>query len=499
MGPVVVRAFSENIHATQGHASDIGFTRATNIRSGSSWSVSVKHRRNHVQTRSSVPKVSVRLVGALLVVGAASSACGVPEDRDELSAAEDELGASARAGLALAPLGRLIFEDKRLSASGTQSCASCHVDDVAFTGNNNPAAPLFPVSTGAFPHLLGVRNTPTAKYMAFSPSFGFVEDEGEFVPVGGQFWDGRADTLADQAKQPFLNPREMALPDRATVIQRIEGGPYAALFRFVFGRHAFADVDRAYDNMARAVEAFERTERFSPFSSKFDLVLTGRAHFTRRERRGFELFKDPDKGNCIACHVGDEQSRNPRDWLFTDFTYDNLGIPRNALIPDNEDPEFFDLGLCNQPELLAKVPPESGAPEDLAASLCGAFKVPSLRNVALTAPYMHNGKFERLRDVVDFYVTRDTSPDRWYSRGPDGSVAKFDDLPDAYHANVNTSEAPYDRAPGEEPALTPDEIDDVVAFLGTLTDGYRGLAFPEPRGFVRGSEDGPAEMDHVTR
>ena len=187
---------------------------------------------------------------------------------------------------------------------------------------------------------------------------------------------------------------------------------------------------------------------------------------------GKAIFSDPAQGNCIGCHVGDPTSREPKDWLFTDFTYDNLGVPRNTEIPDNADPAHFDLGLCAQPGLAAKIPTDIEDKEAFVASLCGAFKVPTLRNVGVTAPYMHNGYFKSLRDVVSFYVTRDTDPARWYPCGADGAPAKFNDLPVAYHGNVNTSEVPYDRGPGDSPHLDAREIDDVVAFLETLTDGY---------------------------
>ena len=146
--------------------------------------------------------------------------------------------------------------------------------------------------------------------------------------------------------------------------------------------------------------------------------------------------------------------------LFTDSTYDNLGVPRNPELSRNDDPQHFDLGLCQLEDL-------SSHPE-----LCGAFKVPSLRNVAVRKVFFHNGFFTSLKEVVTFYVQRDTNPEKWYPLNPDGTVNKFDDLPPSYRSNVNTEEAPYDRQPGEEPALSESEIDDVVAFLETLTDGY---------------------------
>jgi cytochrome c peroxidase len=367
-------------------------------------------------------------------------------------------------------LGRQLFNDVDLSISHTQACASCHVEGLAFTGNNADD-PLFPVAIGALPSLVGVRNSPTAKYTRFTPPFGFANEDGEWVPSGGQFLDGRADTLAAQAAGPFINPREMAMPSKASVVERIREAVYAPDFQQVFGAQIFDDVEQAYTAMTLAIEAFEQTDLFSPFSSKFDAVLRGEAYFTRDEARGFALFKDPEKGNCIACHVGDETSQDPAEWLFTDFTYDNLGVPRNPQIPDNADPAFFDLGLCEQPGLEARVPAEVEDKAGLIASLCGAFKVPSLRNVAETAPYMHNGFFKSLRELVEFYVTRDTNPELWYPL-VDGGVAKFDDLPIAYQGNVNTSEAPYDRSLGEAPRLSGREIDQVVEFLKTLSDGY---------------------------
>ena len=146
--------------------------------------------------------------------------------------------------------------------------------------------------------------------------------------------------------------------------------------------------------------------------------------------------------------------------LFTDFTYDNLGLPRNPEIGANADASYYDLGLCQRADLTTRT------------DLCGAFKVPSLRNVAVRQAYFHNGYFKSLKEAVTFYVQRDTNPEKWYPLNADGSVAKFNDLPAQYHRNVNTTEVPYNRKLGDAPALTDSEVDDVVAFLNTLTDGY---------------------------
>ena len=404
-------------------------------------------------------RFSASLVAALVFV----SACGGESEHantvppsDEASLTQTEL------------LGERLFEDTNLSEPRGEACASCHDSRRAFTGNNGSHIPG--VSLGSRPETFGNRNTPTAMYALFSPSFSFVgepDENGvvESTPTGGQFWDGRAMSLAEQAMKPFLNPREMNNPNAAAVVAKIRHGSYADLFRAVYGAGAFDDVDTAYVQVGTAIATFERTPRFHAFSSKFDDYLRGTATLDAVETRGFELFKDPEKGNCIACHVGDETSHDPADWLFTDFTYDTLGIPRNAQIPDNDNPAFFDLGLCLQDGIAAKAPPDFDV-----ESLCGAFKVPTLRNVAVTAPYGHNGYFTTLRDVVRFYVTRDTNPELWYPTGAGGVVQKFNDLPPEYRGNVNTEEVPYDRKPGEPPRLKDDEIDAVVAFLNTLTD-----------------------------
>ncbi len=159
------------------------------------------------------------------------------------------------------------------------------------------------------------------------------------------------------------------------------------------------------------------------------------------------------------------RARDPKDWLFTDFTYDTLGAPRNAAVPANAKADYFDLGLCRR-EGLADFAPKGFDVE----SVCGAFKVPTLRNVELTAPYLHNGVLASLRDAVAFYATRDTNPERWYPRGADGNVAKFNDLPEKYHDNVNVKEVPYDRRLGQRPRLSERDIDALAAFLRTLTD-----------------------------
>lgn len=354
----------------------------------------------------------------------------------------------------LARLGELIFEDESLSASGRMSCQTCHLPEHAHSGPPTEAV----APGGADLELSGLRNSPSIRYASLTPAFHF---EADGTPVGGFFRDGRAFSLADQARRPFLDALEMANPSVAAVADKLQRAAYVSEFTRLFGADVFDDPVRALDSAALALARYQSEDPdFRPFDSKYDAFLAGRATLTGQEISGLALFNNPLKGNCAACHPS-TRGADGSPPMFTDFTYDNLGVPRNDAIPANADPAYVDLGLCG---------PQRA---DLAArrELCGAFKVPSLRNVARTAPYFHNGRFQTLEEAIAFYVRRDTSPEEWYPTGPEG-VLKFDDLPLALHRNVNTTEAPYNRQLGGQPALTPAEIDDVVAFLRTLDDGY---------------------------
>ena len=365
------------------------------------------------------------------------------------SAAPQEVALSARAAL-----GEKIFKDATLSASGRQACASCHVEANGHSPDNALPAQL----GGALQNLQGARSAPSTRYLASNTSF-FFDAEG--TPTGGFFWDGRATSLKVQAAEPFLNPLEMANASRAEVVDRLSRATYADEFRQVFGSDIFGRVDDAFDRIALALSLYQQEDvEFRAFTSKYDEFLRGNATLSDAELRGLALFNSPAKGNCAACHPSAKAADGSHP-LFTDFSYDNLGVPRNPELARNADPAYFDLGLCAR---------EGG---DLAArtDLCGAFKVPSLRNVALRRALFHNGRFKTLKEALTFYVQRDTDPRKWYPLNADGTVDKFDDLPPQYLANVNTSEAPYNRGVGDTPALSDAEIDDLVAFLETLSDG----------------------------
>jgi len=360
---------------------------------------------------------------------------------------------------AAAELGERIFHDPALSASGRMSCATCHDPDSALAAP--PGGGPVPFG-GAGLDVAGFRNAPSLRYVALTPSF-YFDHEG--TPTGGFDRDGRADSLAAQAERPFLAPHEMANASVGDVIARLAGAPYVDDFRALFGQDVLTTPQIAFDRMLFALQQYERedTAEFAPFTSKYDEFLAGRAQLSAQELRGLALFNDPTRGNCAGCHPSARRSDGGPP-LFTDFTYDNLGVPRNADIPANADAAYFDLGLCgpSRSDLVADHP-----------ELCGAFKVPTLRNIALTAPYFHNGRFATLREALQFYVLRDTNPERFYPLDAGGRALKFDDLPDAYKANVNTTEVPYDRRPGDVPALSDGDIEDVISFLDTLTDGYQ--------------------------
>jgi cytochrome c peroxidase len=278
--------------------------------------------------------------------------------------------------------------------------------------------------------------------------------EGKTVPNGGFFWDGRAATLAEQALGPLFSAHEMNNPGAPALVEKVAASGVAPTLRRAFGEDVFADPDQALLAITGSLAAFQQSKTFAPFSSKFDAVLRGQAQLTAQEERGQSLFVIAQKGNCASCHTLNVDSRDPRESLFTDFAYHALGVPRN---PDITRLGEIDLGVCG------------ALPKGTAGSArwCGWFKTPTLRNVALTAPYMHNGKFVTLREAVAFYATRDTHPERWYPNGE-----KFDDLPPELRGNVDLDTRPYHRRPGQRPALSDEEIDDIVAFLRALTDGY---------------------------
>jgi len=332
-------------------------------------------------------------------------------------------------------LGKLLFFEESLSTPPGQSCSSCHDPAVAFA---DPELDL-PVSRGARPDLFGNRNDMTISYSAFVPPLHLNEEDS--IWVGGLFWDGRVNTLAEQAQGPLLNPLEMANPDTLTIAEKLRALSYSALFTEVYGSGALGDPNTSFKNMADAIEAYEKSTEVNPFSSKYDHWLRDEAELSYQELRGLKLFEAEDKGNCAACHPS-SNSEDGSPPLFTDFTYDNLGTPKNPESP------FYSLPTELNPDGFAFVDIGLGKTVNDPAQN-GKFRVPTLRNVAVTPPYMHNGVFKTLFSVVAFYNTRDVAD--WPA-------------PEVYE-NINMEEL-------GNLGLTNQEVDDLVAFLRTLTDGW---------------------------
>jgi cytochrome c peroxidase len=400
----------------------------------------------------------LRLACACMALGAAAAAAAEPPQPFYGSRFETRPTVAA-----MTRLGRALFFDASLSASGTTSCASCHDPRHAYGPPN--ALPVQLAGPGGAAH--GRRAVPSLKYLQkvapFTEHF-FDSDGDDSVdqgPAGGHTWDGRARTLHEQAALPLLSPLEMANGSSADVVRKVRRGPYAAQLRETFGAHVLDDPQLAFDAVVLSLEVFQQDPaQFYPYDSKYDAYLRQRVQLSDEERRGLELFNDPAKGNCASCHTS--AIRNGAFPNFSDWGFIAIGVPRNPAIAANADPRYVDLGLCGPMRT------------DLAdrAEYCGRFRTPSLRNVARRKVFFHNGRVKTLEQAVRFYVERDVTPAKWYPRRKDGSLAMFDDLPPAYRGNVNM-EPPFGRKPGDKPVLDATEIRDVVAFLGTLNDGYQ--------------------------
>jgi cytochrome c peroxidase len=286
------------------------------------------------------------------------------------------------------------------------------------------------------------------------------------VPQGGLFWDGRTDTLQDQALGPLLNPLEMDGGSVAAVALKLQHASYAPRFVQLFGASVFDTPRLAVAEALFAVSRYQIEDAsFHPYTSKFDYWLEGKARLSPAEQRGYALFNDPHKANCGGCHL-DQPTQDGLPPLFTDQQFEALGAPRNTTLSLNRDPGYFDLGICGpyRSDMQAQT------------QYCGMFLTPTLRNVATRHAFFHNGVFRSLQQVLDFYNFRDVDPGRVYPRDASGAVEKWNDLPPRYHANVDVTDPPFDRKPGEAPAMTATDEADLIAFLQVLTDGYEPAA-----------------------
>jgi cytochrome c peroxidase len=413
-------------------------------------------------------------------------------------------------------LGKSIFFDVNLSFNGNQACASCHGPEVGFTGPESDTNTGGAVYEGSIAWRFGNRKPPSAAYATLGPILGFVlekannKNKKEELFFGGNFWDGRAtgeklgNPAADQAQGPFLNPLEQGLSENTCVVYRVcNSSDYADMFDAVypgscnivfpaeietlcatgdlFELDSFEEqqkVEKAYDEIALAIAAYEGSSEVNQFSSKYDAYLAGMAELTKQEKNGLNLFKSA--GECAHCHVLDPGSYGEAP-LLTDFTFDNLGVPRNPENPFYSEPLFnpdgfswVDMGLGNFLHSRMEY-------AQYAAQNYGKQKVPTLRNVdkrpypGFVKAYTHNGYFKTLKQVVNFYNTRDVKPVCTDNPLTDIDESLFTPVEEAMAqgcwpepevaTNVNTSELGNLH-------LTDAQEDDIVAFLKTLSDGY---------------------------
>ena len=317
-------------------------------------------------------------------------------------------------------LGDKLFHDKRFSSTGEVSCATCHVKEKAFTDT-----PL-KVSEG-INKLTGTRNAPTVLNSVFMKSM---------------FWDGRSPDLEDQALHPFLNPVEMGLKDHEPILEICRTDPeYVAAFKAVFGK---SGDDITMTEVTRAIASFERVQVFG--NTPFDRWYFGHEKnaLTEAQIRGFDVFVN--QGRCVSCHRVEQTQA-----LFTDNRFHNIGVGINGIqddVPDlarkfvnaNFTKSEVDVAVLTNPKTseLGRFAITSSF-DDL-----GSFKTPTLRNIDLTAPYMHDGSLATLRDVVVHY-----------NNG--GVTVEGDKVNDFLSGGIRPLE------------LTDAQIDDLVAFMESLT------------------------------
>ena len=370
-------------------------------------------------------------------------------------------------------LGKSIFFDENLSFNNNQSCATCHAPAWGWTGPDSDINAAGAVYEGSIPGRFGNRKPPSSAYATPSPILHFVIEKKEALFIGGNFWDGRAtgeklgNPAADQAQGPFLNPLEQALATPADVVVRVCASSYGDLFRQVWGEDVCdpANVAMAYDSIALSIAAYEASPESNAFTSKYDYTFKGMAKLTKEEQRGFALFRG--KGKCHRCHISNGQMA-----LFTDFTYDNLGVPRNPQNPFYiADLEFNPDGFDWVDEGLGGFLATRFDYDSYADANLGKHKVPTLRNVDLrpepgfVKAYGHNGYFKSLKGIVHFYNTRDVKPvcsDPFTTEADALSQGCWPE-PEVT-VNVNTDEL-------GNLGLTDEEEDAIVAFLKTLSDG----------------------------
>jgi len=383
------------------------------------------------------------LVPAIILTTLLMTGCGSSSDNSPAADTGSSLTAEQQ-------LGKKLFFDVSLSSEGNQSCADCHSPTSGFA--DPVASQAAPVSEGSVAGKFGNRNAPTSSYAAFIPDFSMTNsvtiDGTTSNYQGGQFLDGRAVDLVEQAKGPFLNPVEMNNPNAEEVVTKVSAASYANDFTAVYGANAFDNTNEAYTNIATAIASFEESHEMNPFTSKFDAWRVGKYILTASENRGLELFMSGAK--CANCHTISRPPRFAADsgTIFSDFNYFNIGVPVN---PDNPS-SGIDVGLAANSNI---------DPADVATSK-GKFRTPTLRNIELTAPYMHNGVYQTLEEVIRHY---DIVAD--YIREPSQSLFFTPEVEENIAEELKTTlRLDNDNSDG----IT--DYEDLVNFMKTLTDGY---------------------------
>lgn len=283
-------------------------------------------------------------------------------------------------------LGKVLFFDKNLSKNRTQSCATCHNPEAGFVDDRDNGIKAM-ASLGDDGHSLGDRQAPSAAYAMFSPEFHYDKKKKKYI--GGQFWDGRETNLAAQAGGPPTNPIEMGMASKETTVERLkENSYYVSTFKSIYGEDIFLTPAKAYSAMTDSIAKFEMTKEFAPFDSKYDRFLKGEYDLTPLEDLGRTLFFSNNNNSCATCHV--LKGEDKLGETFTNYEYHNIGTPINHELRAKNGVKEIDGGLLNNPAVNDE-------------NQKGKYKVPTLRNVAVTAPYMHNGVFKELKTVVEFY------------------------------------------------------------------------------------------------
>lgn len=365
-------------------------------------------------------------------------------------------------------LGEALFFDANLSLNRETSCSTCHDPEHAFVDARFKAEDVDQNAfiNGAFSvgddgSALGGRNTPTVSYAMFTPDFTYTDG----VYKGGQFHDGRAVNLQDQAGRPPLDTAEMMMSDKSSVIDRLkENEEYLNAFELLYPETDFDDINASYESMTEAIAKFEKTEQFAPFDSKYDRWKEGNYTFSDLEETGYALFFSNANTNCATCHSINSSSEASSQELFTNFEYENIGTPRNIAAMDAR----VGLGLQEQDAVFDGLGATVKESDDNWEAQLGKTKVPTLRNVAVTGPYMNNGVFKELRTVIKFYDHMAGFDN--YTNNPETLEAWGEN---DYNSTINNEVLQATKE------LTSTKVRALEAFLRTLTDAkYEHLLEP---------------------